>query len=114
MKKFAVLLVSLMTMGMLMFTSCSKDKLDGTTWKATITESGYTITATMEFDDGNVTLTSTMGSNSHVQKGTYTFDDPTVTITYTENGVTQTEKGTVKGKKMTFTDGSNETVFEKQ
>ena len=108
-------MVSIMTMGMLMFTSCSKDKLDGTKWKATISEAGYSGTSTLEFDDGNVTSTTAIASATYTDKGTYTFDDPTVTITTTEtNGSTTTVSGTVKGKKMTFTVDGTTTTYEKQ
>lgn len=118
MKKLSLVIVTLVAVSCMMLTSCKKDKLDGTTWKATISQSGLSMDVTLTFDDGEFDMTTAMGSMSQTEHGTYTYSDPKVTLTatVTEAGQTHTETitGTVNGDKMDLTEDGVTLTFTKQ
>ncbi|MBP5547692.1 MAG: hypothetical protein J6X58_02225 [Bacteroidales bacterium] len=121
MKKF--IFATLMTFIMVGFVSCSKDKLEGTTWKATITETEDDFTFSMDLtiaftSDKEGTMTMSAMGYTESEKFTYTFDGEKGVMT----GVTPDEdtgelistEFTVDGDELTITEEGQTVVFKKQ
>lgn len=117
-----LIFATLMTFIMVGFVSCSKDKLEGTTWKATITETEDDYTWTMDLtiaftSDKEGTLTMSALGFTESENFTYTFDGEKGVMT----GVTPDEDGellsiefTVDGDELSITEEGETVVFKKQ
>jgi len=92
-----VLLVSLLAVGLVI--SCGDDnvKLDGTTWEASVTEDGITMTIAITFTATNYTMTM---KGLPFELGTYTVEGNTVFFTNSEGTYT----GVVSGNTLTLKD----------
>lgn len=118
-----LIFATLMTFIMVGFVSCSKDKLEGTTWKATITETEDDFTLTMDLtiaftSDKEGTLTMSSLGFTETENFTYTFDGEKGVMT----GVTPDEdtgellsiEFTVDGDELSITEEGETVVFKKQ
>ena len=104
-KRFSLFFV-LAAMMCALFSSCAKDKLDGTVW---VMDKGMMV-VTLSFNDSRFEMEFDQLGDKSVEKGTYTFVDPKVTLS-TE---TETLEGTVQGNEMSFSQGGATAVYIKQ
>lgn len=121
MKKY--LFLALMTFVMVGFVSCSKDKLEGTTWKATISETEDDYTFTMDLtiaftSDKEGTMTMSAMGFTESEQFTYTFDGEKGVMTDVtpdpETGKLESTDFTVDGDELTITEEGQTVVFKKQ
>lgn len=121
MKKF--IFAALMTFVMIGMSACSKDKLEGTTWKATITETEDDFTFSMDLtiaftSDNEGTMTMSAMGYTESEKFTYTFDGEKGVMTGVtpdpETGKLESTDFTVEGDELTITEEGETVVFKKQ
>ena len=118
--------VAIMTFVMIGFSSCSKDKLEGTTWKASFSETvegmPFSIDFTLAFTtDKEGTLSVSGMGFTESEKFTYTFDGENGTLTGVtpdeDTGELMTVPFSVDGDELTIKDFDEDfgtLVFKKQ
>jgi len=83
-----------------MFAACEEestgDVLNGTTWRGSYTYQGATVTNILTFNSPNLTMTTTVGTQTQSFSGTYSISGSTVTITM--DG--QSGSGTISGNTL--------------